>query len=242
MRSSFVQPEALAAPSTPVGIMAEAPPSKQLGRRLARVVFGGSLIAVPPLLWAGWIMVRGADPASREVPHNLALLNLAVVWLVAAVAAVVASRAARLSVVRGTFGDDAFATASIVVPAVGVALVVPISLQAVVGAPLALAAGANFDRWMGFALGGTALAHVAFALAMGWSALKVARGHDVHRVALWPAVVLSLFPGIIIVFPPVLVWVTGLMVSQGFLHQARRWLADDARSDDDGDRTGLGSA
>jgi hypothetical protein len=238
MRSSFLHPQAI--PSAPVGIMAEAPPSRRFARRMSRVVFGGSLIALPPLLWAGWMMAHSADPASRYVPHNLALLNLAMVWLVAIAAAVVARQAARLSVVRGIFGDDAFATASIVVPAVGVALVVPISLQAVVGAPFALLAGANFDSWLGFALGGTALAHVAFAFAMGWSALKVARGHDVRRVVLWPAVVLSFLPGIIILFPPILVWVTGLVVSQGFLRRARRWLADDADADD-GDQSHISS-
>jgi hypothetical protein len=231
MRSSFLRSTAPTAPSAPVGIMAEAPPSRRLGRRLARVVFGGSLIALPVFLWAGWILVQSGETGSRDVPHNMALLNLAVVWLLASVAALGAQKAARLSVVRGIFGDDAFATASIVVPAVGAALVVPISLQAVVGAPFALLAGANFDGWLGFALGGTALAHLAFAFAMGWSALKVARGHDVRRVVLWPAVVLSFLPGIIILFPPVLVWVTGLVVSQGFLRRARVWLADDARDD-----------
>jgi len=30
-------------------------------------------------------------------------------------------------------------------------------------------------------------------------------------------------PGIILLFPPILVWVTGLVVSQGFLRRARRW-------------------
>lgn len=231
MRSSFFHPEAQAVPSAPVGLMAEAPPSPRLARRMSRVVFGGSLIALPVLLGVGWLLVARAQPTVFDWPHNVGLLNLALVWLLATVAAFAARQAARLSVVRGIFGDDAFATASIVVPAVGVALVVPISLQAAVGAPFALLADANFDSWLGFALGGTALAHVAFAFAMGWSALKVARGHDVRRVALWPAVVLSFLPGIILVFPPVLVWVTGLVVSQGFLRRARVWLADDARDD-----------
>lgn len=202
--------------------MATAPASALLSRRLARVVFGGSLIALPALLGVGWVLARDLT-GSFEVPRNLGLLNLGLVWLLAAAAAVAARHAAQLSAVRGIFGDDAFATASIVVPAVGVAFVVPISLQAAVGAPFALLADANFDGWLGFALGGTALAHVAFACTMGWSALKLARGHDVRRVVLWPAVVLSFLPGIILLFPPILVWVTGLVVSQGFLRRARRW-------------------
>lgn len=225
MSSSFLPPT-VTAPSAPVGVMAEAPASRRLERRLARVVFGGSLIALPVLLAAGWSVVARAQSEAHDVPNNLALLNLAVVWLGAVFAAVVAGRAARLSVVRGIFGDDAFATASIVVPAVAVALVLPISLQAAVGGPLALLAGLNFDSWMGFALGGTALSHVAFAVAMGWSALKLARGHDVRAVPLWPAVLLSLFPGLMILFPPFLVWGTGAAISQGFLLAAHRWLAD----------------
>ena len=214
-------PPSPSAPGTPVGVMAEAPPSGLLARRLSRVVFGSSLLVLPVLLTISFGLV--GEPRST----NVGLSGLAAVWLLSLVGAVAGKLAGRLLPVRAVFGDDAFASASIVVPAVGLAVVAPISLQAAVGAPLALLAGADFDGWMAFAIGGTVHVHLAFAVSMGLAAMRLARGHDVRRVALWPAVVLSFIPGALIGFPPLLVWVSGWAISRGFLGLARGWIAND---------------
>ena len=223
MLLSVAQPSAspTATQVTPVCVMAEAPPSDLLARRLSRVVFGSSLLMLPVLLTISWMLL--GEPRFA----NVGLSGLAAVWLLSLVGAGAGTRAGRLLPVRAVFGDDAFASASIVVPAVGLAAIAPISLQAAVGAPLALLAGADFDGWMAFAIGGTVHVHLAFAVSMGLAAMKLARGHDVRRVALWPAVVLSFIPGALIGFPPLLVWVSGWAISRGFLGLARGWIAND---------------
>lgn len=223
MLLSVDQPSAsaTATQAIPVGVMAEAPASGLLARRLSRVVFGSSLLVLPVLLTISYGLV--GEPRST----NVGLSGLAAVWLLSLVGAGAGKLAGRLLPVRAVFGDDAFASASIVVPAVGLAVVAPISLQAAVGAPLALLAAADFDDWMAFAIGGTVHVHLAFAVSMGLTAMRLARGHDVRRVALWPAVVLSFIPGALIGFPPLLVWVSGWAISRAFVRLARGWIAND---------------
>ena len=124
--------------------------------------------------------------------------------------------------------DDTFAVSSYVMPALALSLVGPLSLHALVVAPLAVSGiAADSDSWFGLAIAGTVHVHLAFAIAMGVAAWRVARGQAVSSVALYPAVLLSFIPGALLVFPPVLVWVCGFIVSRAFLRRARRWYAQE---------------
>jgi hypothetical protein len=201
--------------------------SSLLGRRLARVGFGAVLALAPVIVGAGWLS-RGDSPW-----HAAPLLAL--VWLAAAVVGGVTGRFGRSPAALALFDAEAFAVASFVVPAVGVAVAGPLSLHATVGLPLWLlgllteepSLLGGFDYWVGLSLWGTLHVHVAFAVAMGLAARRLAGGDRAARVRLWPAVLLSVVPGILLIFPPFLVLGTGLMLAEGFLACGRAWLDDD---------------
>lgn len=228
--------DSVAAPSSSFAATARQPVgSSLLAERLARVA-GGTVLALGPVLVVAQYVVVHFVLERRDSILKTAPL-LAALWVFAFVAAAAARRFGRSVVARGIFDDDAFAVASYVVPAVGVALIAPLSLQDLIGLPFwfgGVVTGNDdivraFDAWVMFALYGTLHVHVVFALAMGLAAWRFARGDDVKRVALWPAVLFSLVPGVILLFPPLLVWGTGVLVSKIFLARARTWRADDAQ-------------
>ena len=201
--------------------------SALLGRRLARVAFGVVLALSPVIVLAGW-QSRGASILTTAP-------LIAVVWAAALAVGLVFDRLGRSRAALGVVDTDAFATASYVVPAVGVALAGPLSLHAIFGLPV-WALGVitderslidGFDFWVGLSLWGTIHVHIAFAIAMGLAARRLAAGDLGAQVRLWPAVLLSVFPGILLVFPPFLVLGTGAVVSQAFLAAARAWQRGD---------------
>jgi hypothetical protein len=201
--------------------------STLLGRRLSRIGFGIVLALSPLIVWAGWA-VRDASPLTTA---PLILL----VWLAAVVVGAAFGRFGRSQAALGVVDVDAFATASYVVPAVGVAVAGPLSSHLFFGLPLwtlgvltddAVLVG-SFDYWVGLSLFGTIHAHLAFAVAMAIAARKFAAGDVGVQVRLWPAVLMSVVPGIFLLFPPFLVLGTGVLVSQLFLVAARAWRRGD---------------
>jgi hypothetical protein len=209
-----------------------------LARRFGRVV-GGGVLALAPVIVVGQRIATAALHEANAAdgarnPWSAALLLL-LLWPAALVAAAVARRVVSSSLGAVWFDADAFAGAGVVVPAVGVAIAGPLSLHALVAAPWWLVAAAcgddavarSFDAWIALSLVGTTHVHVAFALLMGIAADRLAQGDDVRRVTLWPAVLVACVPGVLLLFPPALVWLTGLAVSQAFLRLARRWVAAD---------------
>lgn len=104
---------------------------------------------------------------------------------------------------------------SFVVPAVGVALLLPITIHAL----WYLASGAvpwSFDRWATFALQVTAPSHVCFAIMVGRRATQLARGHapvSVARIFVATVAVASFPFGIpMLMLPSVVVALTGIPI------------------------------
>lgn len=202
--------------------------SALLGRRLARIGFGVVLALSPVVVATAWAM--------REDSSLLTTAPLiALVWLAAFAVAAVIGRFGRSAAALAFADAHDFAVASYVVPAIGVGVAGPLSLHALVGLPLwtlgvltddHTLVGA-FDSWVGLSLFGTAHAHLAFVIAMGVAARRFAAGDVGASVRLWPAVVLSIMPGIVILFPPFLVLATGALVEQAFLAAARAWRQGD---------------
>jgi hypothetical protein len=209
-----------------------------LARRFGRVV-GGGVLALAPVIVLGQRIATAAlheaDAGDGVANPWSAGLLLLLLWPAAFVAAAAARRLVSSSWGAVWFDADAFTDAGVVVPAVGVAIAGPLSLHALVAAPWWLVATAcgddtvarSFEAWIALSLVGTTHVHVAFALLLGTAAARLAQGDDVRRVTLWPVVLIACVPGLVLVFPPVLVWITGLAVSQAFLRVARRWVADD---------------
>ena len=195
--------------------------------RLGRVMGGGVLLLGPVIVIAQYSVVKHLD---RDSGVNLAPL-LGLLWVAAVAARQLGVWMGRRRDARGGGDNDALARASFVVPALGLAVSGPLSLHAVVGLPVWFVGVVSddrgliraFDEWVGLCLVGTVHVHLAFAVAMAFAASRVVGGEDVRSVTLWPAVALSCIPGIILIFPPVLVFVCGLIISQLFLRLARKW-------------------
>lgn len=223
--STVVQPaEAVSPSSSPTW---SPPPPARLVRRARRSGFGQGLVLGGVGTIAAWVL---AEMAPGRIPDNVAFVGIGLTWLLAFALAAVAGVVVRSATAREVVGDDGLGRASFVLPALGLALVGPISLHALVGVVPAML-GANVDSWLVFAFGGTIHAHFVFALAMVSAAIHVADTGRAERIPLWPAVLMSLIPGAIIVFPPFLVWVCGLIVSRAFMARAVRWYRADHADD-----------
>ena len=209
--------------------------SPRLGRRLGRVAAGGVLALGPLIVSAQAAVVHALDRAPLLTTAPL----IAVLWLSAFVAWQLARRFGRSNAALAFFDDDAFASACFVVPAIGVALAGPLSLHATIGLPLWIVGvvmgdpGAinAFDGYVVLALVGTVHVHVLFALILATAALATSKGQPA-KVPLWPCVLAATVPGLLLLFPPVLVWVTGLAISRLYLRRAARWFDDDSADDD----------
>jgi hypothetical protein len=160
---------------------------------------------------------------------------IALLWIAALLAFRLARRFGRSNTALAFFDDDAFAVSSFVVPAIGLGLVGPLSLHAIVGLPVwffGVVTGTSsvdaFDGYVIFALFGTVHVHLLFTLFLAFAARQAAIGEAPARIPLWPAVLASLVPGLIILFPPVLVYITGYALSRSYLRRAAHWFDDDA--------------
>jgi len=198
-------------------------PPPRLVARARRAGAGQGLVMGALGTIVAWFV---AEAAPGPVADNVAFIGIGVSWLLALIMGAAAGAVVQRGLARRFFDDDDLARASFVLPALGLALLGPISLHAVVLAVPALL-GENADGWLVFAFAGTIHAHVVFALAMVVEALHVADDGQRRRVVLWPAVLISFVPGALIVFPPVLVWVCGLIVSRAFMRLAIGWYRAD---------------
>ena len=146
----MVPPAPLATPDTTV-----------LRRRLVRVVVGlVLLVGLAHLIVAA---CHGREGFSRDLPF---------LWGCAALAAVAAACVAPF-VVRFV-QTDAWATSSIVLPVVGLALLLPISLHAV-AFRCVHATWASLDDWCGARVVGAGIAHLVFATLFCVRAVSLAR-------------------------------------------------------------------
>ncbi|MDP2345422.1 MAG: hypothetical protein Q8O67_31045 [Deltaproteobacteria bacterium] len=208
--------------------------SELLGRRLGRVAAGG-VLALGPLIVLAQASITYAldrDPVLSTAPL------IALLWVAAFFAFRLARRFGRSNSARAFFDDDGFAVSSFVVPAIGVALAGPISTHTLFALPVWLFNvvtghihdSVAFDGYVAFALAGTVHVHLLFAIILGLAAQQAAKGEAPAKIPLWPSVLASCFPGLMILFPPVLVYVTGFALSRLFLKRAARWFDDDAAS------------
>jgi hypothetical protein len=197
-----------------------------MSSRLARAGFGWGMVMAPIAVAA---FVAAAIDAGLSQPRNLGLLLVASAWVGGGAAAVVARAA--LPLLRRSLHQDSLRLAAFVSPAIAIAAVGPITLHAAVMGPLALM-GENVDGWLSFAYGGTVHVHIVFAITLTAAALRLALGGDTKPPLVWPAVVVSLFPGVIILFPPALVALCGVIVSRLFWALARGWQAAELAEDE----------
>jgi hypothetical protein len=141
-----------------------------LPRRTARVAFGAVLIAGVPLLLAHaespWDCVC---PERR--PLEMPLVILVAIWVAALLAGAIAWR-----LTPGSPGvGRRRATASVVVPAIGLGLILPITLQA----PIVVLFGGDLAAWValtGFLTGHVHLVAIAFVVTR---VIRLSRGGEV---------------------------------------------------------------
>jgi hypothetical protein len=200
---------------------------------------GGVLLWATTAFWLATSFFAGSDSSDRGLEQLLVLL-IPTPWLLAAAAAVAAKVLSRrfLAARYGRFvaGEDpwrdlarlarraapstlrqrasALETASVVWPLVGLALVLPISIHAIVGELFGV--GWDFSRWIGLSAIVAGPAHVALVVCAllyarrlrksalpingwpGWRAFAITTGVSVVPFGIW-------------VLPPLLVAATGLL-------------------------------
>ena len=175
-------------------------------RRIGRIAFGVVLLAgVAWLATAAWSITFG--------PHGWSQLGAAriigLTWL-GAIAAGVAARgiAAR---VRGPHGSESLFAQSVVIPTLGIALLLPITLH--LPFVLLVADAGAFDFWVIASLWITALAHLVFATTSALRGYRLVTG----KPALSPAriyvatLITSCVPFVALwAIPPMLVAITAL--------------------------------
>lgn len=171
-------------------------------RIVGRLVFGAILLA-----GAAVLVDRLTE---RDAPEAFA--TLAATWTIAFVAGSIAQIAT--GAVRTRPHSAGLRTASYVVPTLGIALLLPLTLHL----PVALALGvdaAGFDRWAQLSLMITAPAHVVFAALAAIRAYQLARGaHAISTTRVYvTTLVVACIPFAILFFiPPILVGLTGVAI------------------------------
>jgi hypothetical protein len=166
------------------------------------VVYGA---IVGPGAWA-WL----GGPFTHDVMHDQTHSGplLAATWLVA----LVAYGATRLAVwvAAPAPRGDALLRRSLVVPAVGIALALPLSLHAI---PFLLA-GEDFREWVCASIAAVGFAHLVFAVTFAMRAGQLADGEPrvtIRRIVKW-SVIASLVPCGMFLLPEILTAITALFV------------------------------
>jgi len=132
-------------------------------------------------------------------------------------AAIVASVPGLLIRDRG----DRFRIASYMVPAIGVALLLPLTIHM---AFFVKKEAAAFDDWVEYSGIFVALAHIAFAAMVGSRARAIVAGEDpiqVHTIY-GVTVAMACVPGLIVVLPPLICAATGIPILP-LLYLMERW-------------------
>lgn len=183
-----------------------------VGRRAGRIAFGLVLILGMAAQVYGAVAMSLACGTVKALPDSGLLL--ATTWGLA----LVAYGLARLVVwvAAPAPRGDALLRKSLVVPAVGLALALPLSIHGVAF----LLVGADFRDWVGVSFAAVGLAHLVFALTFGIHAAQLARGEPrmtIRRIYLW-SVCASLVPLGMFLLPEILTAITGLFVLPALHH------------------------
>jgi hypothetical protein len=187
-----------------------------LGRRAGRLAFGIVLILGMGSL--AWEVIRGhslweafGGPFSVEADHEKlgAAMTLAATWAAATIVYAIVRVAvwASAPAPRG----DALLRASLVVPAVGLGLALPLTLHALWFAMT----GGNFDAWVRLSVAVVGFAHVVFALTFGMRAAQLTRTSrptmTIGSIFLW-SVCASVIPWGLLFLPETLTLITGVAI------------------------------
>jgi len=200
-------------------------PDRVAARTAARLAFGAALILGTIALA---IVVRTSLDASPR-GTGAAAAALGWTWLAAIGAAAGAYTTVRARDVGPV--SPAMFTASFAVPAVGFALLVPISIHYVIGCGIGPGRSSEFEDWVAMSALVAGLAHVMFAVLLAIRATQLARGRKGLAVGwvFWSTVAAGSIP-----FPLVgsaVVAITGLLVlpflyaMDGFIAHERAALA-----------------
>lgn len=178
-----------------------APTRRVIARRIARISFGGALI------FGALTIVYGVLEDWRRAPP--AAFLLATSWLVALALGGIGLALARR--VRWTRDPDFLLAPSVIVPMIGLALVLPLTLHLLVFA-IADAAGSAFNEWVALSVLASGVAHLVLVLGV------ILRGRALvaHRATPTPGSIYAAtvaggaVPFIVFLLPPVIVAVTAL--------------------------------
>lgn len=193
-------------------------PTSLLARRAARIAFGlvlvlGMLVLVAFALHYGF----------RRMPIHAWQILLGT-WLAAFATAALVRMLAR-GITPGEpneLAEHRQRVAALAVPAVGIALIAPLTVHAIVYLLGNVAetgtwgglerARDGFDEWVVLSLLLTGPAHITFATLAGRRAAQLARGAievSVRRIYI-ATLIAACIPGIVLLLPPVVVALTGL--------------------------------
>ena len=184
--------------------------SQVIARRIGRVAFGGVLVVgVACLIAAAWSGELTHHSFYGRGPRLDAAAIIGLTWLVAAVAGVAAWRVAVR--VRLAGNPDTLFAESLMIPAVGIALMLPITLHL----PVVIALGDReaFDVWVVVSMWITGLAHAVFAFTSALRARQLVAGKPAWSPKRIYAitVVTSCLPFVVLyAIPPALVALTAL--------------------------------
>ncbi|MBA3503330.1 MAG: hypothetical protein M4D80_28760 [Myxococcota bacterium] len=173
--------------------------TERYARAVGRIVFGAVLLVGVAILVQRVISVR--DPQAAKI--------IVATWIVAGFCGW-ASRQVTAPFAERANVHEIF-TLSYAVPALGLALMLPISLHLVVAVPLGLAG--ELDDWVRLSLFITAATHVVFATMVTRRAIQLAQGRiavSTRRIYTTTLVVSCIPFAVIFFIPPLLVGFTGL--------------------------------
>lgn len=196
--------------------------SEITARRFGRITFGGVLlVGVGRLIATAFSGELGR--ASIYTSRGLdAARTIELTWLIAVLAGVVAWRVA--THVRFAPNPERLFAASLMVPAVGIALLLPITLHMPV--ILVIRDSAAFDVWVVASMWITGLAHAVFAITSALRGKQLVTGDATWspRKIYIATVVTSCVPfAVLYAIPPVIVAITALPFVP--LLRAMEWIA-----------------
>ncbi|HEU4735181.1 MAG TPA: hypothetical protein VFT22_45130 [Kofleriaceae bacterium] len=183
--------------------------SQVIARRIARITFGSVLLVGVACLIAATCSPAFTHRAMEGAPRLDAAAIIALTWVVAAVAAVVAWLIALRLPLHGA--PDTLFAESLMVPAAGIALLLPITLHLPV--VLALTDREAFDIWLVVSIWITGLAHLVFATMCALRGYQLVVGKPAWspRKIYVATVLTSCLPFLALyAIPPALVALTGL--------------------------------
>ena len=202
--------------------------SQVLARRAGRTVFGSVLIL--GTIWLFYAGCSGRHDWQRERyaagPFDAAQI-IGLTWLAAVVAGVAAWRLVRWRPLTG--GRGRLLYASVMIPAAGFAVLLPISLHCLVA--LAISERQAFGDWVIWSILYSGLAHLALLLACLGRSYQLVAGKPAWSPATiyFVVVAVSCVPFIILILPPLIVAATGI----GFLPvlYAMQWTTEREHAD-----------